>query len=37
LNITLTADDLAEIDRCFPPDAATGTRYPEAGMRIVNG
>ncbi|WP_263352576.1 aldo/keto reductase [Acidicapsa acidisoli] len=37
VKVTLTADDLAEIDRCFPPDAATGTRYPEGGMRVLNG
>jgi aryl-alcohol dehydrogenase-like predicted oxidoreductase len=37
LNVNLTKEDLAEIDRCFPPDAATGTRYPEAGMRVLNG
>ena len=37
VKVKLTADDLAEIDRCFPPDAATGTRYPEGGMRVLNG
>jgi aryl-alcohol dehydrogenase-like predicted oxidoreductase len=37
VHVRLTAGDVAEIDRCFPPDAAVGTRYAEAGMRILNG
>ncbi|PBJ81507.1 aldo/keto reductase [Lysobacteraceae bacterium NML93-0399] len=36
LDIHLTEDDLARIDAIFPPDAAAGTRYPEAGMRALN-
>ena len=28
--------DLARIDAIFPPDAAAGTRYPEAGMGALN-
>jgi aryl-alcohol dehydrogenase-like predicted oxidoreductase len=35
LNVTLTADDLARIDRIIPPGAAAGTRYPEPGMKMV--
>jgi aryl-alcohol dehydrogenase-like predicted oxidoreductase len=35
LNVTLTADDLARIDRIMPPGAAAGTRYPEPGMKMV--
>jgi aryl-alcohol dehydrogenase-like predicted oxidoreductase len=34
--ITLTREDLAEIDAVFPPQAAVGARYPEAGMASVN-
>jgi aryl-alcohol dehydrogenase-like predicted oxidoreductase len=37
LQVELTPRDLAEIDRSFPPDAATGQRYPEGGMRTLNG
>ncbi|KPN16693.1 aldo/keto reductase [Xanthomonas sp. Mitacek01] len=36
LDIHLTEDDLARIDAIFPPDAAAGTRYPEAGMGALN-
>src|SRR5215469_11951469 len=35
-DIVLTADDLAEIDRIVPPDAASGTRYPVGQMHRVN-
>jgi aryl-alcohol dehydrogenase-like predicted oxidoreductase len=34
--IRLTADDLKEIDALLPPGMASGTRYPETGMRTVN-
>jgi len=34
--IHLTADDLKEIDALLPPGMASGTRYPEMGMRTVN-
>lgn len=37
LDITLTAEELEAIDREFPADAASGTRYPEAMMRLLNG
>ena len=36
LEIHLTPDDLARIDKVFPPGAASGTRYPEGGMKVVN-
>lgn len=36
LNVDFTAEELATIDAVFPPDAAAGTRYPEAMMRRVN-
>ncbi len=35
-DITLTADELAALDRAFPPDAAQGERYPEKTMRLVD-
>jgi aryl-alcohol dehydrogenase-like predicted oxidoreductase len=34
--VTLSAADLAEIDRIVPRDAAAGTRYPAAMMPFVN-
>jgi aryl-alcohol dehydrogenase-like predicted oxidoreductase len=34
--IKLTADELAEIDRIAPKDAASGKRYPDAAMRSIN-
>jgi Predicted oxidoreductases (related to aryl-alcohol dehydrogenases) len=36
LSVTLSPDDLAAIDAACPPGAASGTRYPEAGMQAVN-
>ena len=36
LAVTLSAADLAEIDRIAPRGAAAGTRYPEAMMSFVN-
>jgi aryl-alcohol dehydrogenase-like predicted oxidoreductase len=36
LNVRLTPEDLAEIDRVIPPGAAAGTRYNEAGMATLN-
>ena len=36
VDVTLTADDMAEIDRRAPSGVAVGTRYPEPGMRTVN-
>ena len=37
IDVVLNADELRAIDEEFPPDAATGTRYPEAMMRTLNG
>lgn len=34
--ITLTPEDLAELDTLMPPGVAAGTRYPEAMMGRVN-
>ena len=36
LNVTLTPDDLARIDRAFPPGAAAGDRYHAQGMQTIN-
>ena len=36
-DIALTADDLARLDAAAPPGAAAGDRYPEGGMRSLNG
>ncbi len=36
-NVKLTTDDLKRIDRIAPKNVAAGPRYPEAGMRHVNG
>jgi aryl-alcohol dehydrogenase-like predicted oxidoreductase len=37
LGVDLTAGDLEEIDEVAPKGVAAGGRYPEAGMRTVNG
>ncbi|MCB8875965.1 aldo/keto reductase [Acidisoma silvae] len=34
-NVTLSAEELAEIDRILPPDAFQGNRYPAEGMKAV--
>lgn len=36
-DLVLGADDLRTLDQAFPPDSVAGTRYPEQGMRSVNG
>ena len=36
LKVTLSKDELAELDRMFPPGAASGTRYAEAMMSRLN-
>lgn len=36
LNVRLSEAELKAIDEVFPPDAASGTRYPEAMMNLVN-
>ncbi|MFC5524311.1 aldo/keto reductase [Rhodanobacter ginsengisoli] len=36
LDVQLSAAELATIDAVFPPDVAAGTRYPGAGMQLVN-
>jgi aryl-alcohol dehydrogenase-like predicted oxidoreductase len=37
LDIELAPDELAEIDEIAPAGVAAGDRYPEGGMRTVNG
>jgi aryl-alcohol dehydrogenase-like predicted oxidoreductase len=37
LHVTLSASDLRRIDEIAPTGVAAGTRYPEQGMRAVNG
>ena len=36
LEVRLTPEDLAQINRILPPGGAAGTRYPESGMQVVN-
>ena len=36
VNLKLTPEDLARIDRALPPGAAAGQRYPEQAMQRVN-
>jgi aryl-alcohol dehydrogenase-like predicted oxidoreductase len=36
VDVELTVDELNQIEKVFPPDAASGTRYPEAMMASVN-
>jgi aryl-alcohol dehydrogenase-like predicted oxidoreductase len=36
LDVTLTEDDLAAIERAVPADAALGSRYPEAQMAMLD-
>lgn len=37
IELKLSPDDLAEIEKIFPIGAATGARYTEEGMRSLNG
>jgi aryl-alcohol dehydrogenase-like predicted oxidoreductase len=37
LDVSLTPDDLARINEIAPQGAAAGERYPERGMKVVNG
>ena len=36
LRVTLTRDELAELDRLFPPGAAAGARYAEGAMKMLD-
>ena len=36
VNITLTPEELQQINKAFPEDIASGQRYPEAMMKSVN-
>ncbi len=35
LDVSLSADEVAELSAALPPGAAAGTRYPEAAMKAV--
>jgi aryl-alcohol dehydrogenase-like predicted oxidoreductase len=35
--VKLTKEDLVRIDEVFPPDSASGNRYPEHMMALING
>jgi aryl-alcohol dehydrogenase-like predicted oxidoreductase len=37
LKVTLSPEDLSEIERIWPQGAAAGPRYSEAQQRLVNG
>ncbi|MDE2428912.1 MAG: aldo/keto reductase [Burkholderiales bacterium] len=37
VQVQLNAEHLAELNRLFPPDAATGLRYTVEGMQTLNG
>ena len=37
LDLTLTPDDLAKIEAISPKGSVAGDRYPEVGMKLVNG
>ncbi len=37
VDIQLTENELARLDAAFPKNVAAGDRYPEGGMRSVNG
>jgi len=36
LDLTLTADDLTQIEQAVPPDAVAGDRYPTAQMAVLD-
>jgi aryl-alcohol dehydrogenase-like predicted oxidoreductase len=36
LNVSLSAEDLRDLDAAFPRGAAAGERYAETGMQRVN-
>ena len=36
LEVVLSAEDLRRLHEIFPPGAAAGPRYPEAGMALVD-
>jgi len=37
LDVGMTPAEAAELGRLVPPGAAAGTRYPEGGMKVING
>jgi aryl-alcohol dehydrogenase-like predicted oxidoreductase len=36
VRVTLTRDELSELDRLFPAGAAAGERYTEGGMKMLD-
>ena len=36
INVSLSPEDLKQIEEIFPKNAAAGTRYSEGGMKTVN-
>jgi aryl-alcohol dehydrogenase-like predicted oxidoreductase len=36
LNVTLSQEDIAAIERAVPRDAAAGSRYPSAAMALLD-
>ncbi len=36
VDVSLSPEDIKEIEAIFPKDAAAGTRYPQAGMQTLN-
>lgn len=36
-SVDLSRDEIARLNAALPPGVAAGTRYPEAGMKVVNG
>jgi len=37
LDIRMTREEAAELGRLVPPGATAGTRYPEGGMKVIDG
>ena len=37
ITVVLSTHELAAINELIPKDMAAGTRYPEAGMALING
>ena len=37
VNLNLTSDDLRRLGEVFPSGAASGLRYPEHMMNLING
>lgn len=37
MEIELSPEEMAQLERISPPGAAAGSRYPDVGMRFING